>query len=86
MKKFLKQMLSGDDGIISSKRSMLFLLTLLFVGIVISNHITGKALDDTLKWQLFGLLIWLISTVFGEQIPDILKTWKLKPDDPQTKP
>ena len=69
-------MLSGSDGLISSKRSVMFLFALLFVGLVISNHITGKNIDDTFKQQLFYLLIWLIAMVFSEQIPEMIKSFK----------
>lgn len=66
-------MLSGRDGVISSKRSVMFIFTLLFVGLTIGNFVTGKNFDEVLKQQLFYILIWLFSLVFGEQIPDIMK-------------
>ena len=78
MIKFIKSMLAGKDGTISSKRSVMFLFALLFAGIVVSNHITGLNVDSTLKEQLFWLLIWLVSMVFGEQIPDMIKAMKNK--------
>lgn len=75
-------MLSGADGAISSKRTMMFIFTLLFVGLTIANFVTGKNFDATLKDQLFYLLLWLIAMVFGENIPDIIKAMKgKKPDD-----
>lgn len=71
-------MLSGSDGIISSKRTVMFLFTLTFIGLTVSNFITGKNFDETLKDQLFYLLIWIISMVFGEQIPAIVGAFKKK--------
>ena len=72
----LLKFLSDADGGFSSKRLMMFLFGLVFIGIIISNHITGKNLDDTLKWQLFAVLVWLISVVYGEKIPDIVSAMK----------
>lgn len=71
MIRFIKQMLSGKDGVISSKRTVMFIFTLLFVGLTIANFVTGKNFDSTLKDQLFYLLVWCLSMVFGEQIADI---------------
>jgi hypothetical protein len=70
---WLKEMLSGKGGEVSSKRVVMFLFTLTFIGLTIANFVTGKNFDETLKQQLFYLLIWLISMVFGEQIADIFK-------------
>ena len=89
MIKFIKSMLAGEDGAISSKRTVMFIFTLLFTGLVISNHITGKNFDETLKDQLFYLLVWCITMVFGEQIPDMIKAYKnrnAKPDEKPTEP
>jgi hypothetical protein len=77
---WFKEMLSGSDGITSSKRVVMFLFTLTFIGLTIANFCTGKNFDATLKDQLFYLLVWLISMVFGEQIADIFK----KKDKPPT--
>lgn len=71
MFKFLKEMLSGSDGLISSKRTVMFIFTLLFVGVTIVNLSTGKNLDETLKNQLFYLVIWTLTMVFGEQITNL---------------
>lgn len=70
---WFKEMLSGKGGEVSSKRTVMFIFTLTFVGLTIANFVTGKNFDATLKDQLFYLLIWLISMVFGEQIADIFK-------------
>lgn len=82
MIKFFKAMLSGSDGITSSKRVVMFIFTLLFVGLTIANFVTGKNFDETLKDQLFYLLIWCISMVFGEQIPEMISSWKGKKEEP----
>ena len=85
MFKFIKSMLSGSDGVVSSKRTVMFIFTLLFVGLTIANFVTGKNFDETLKQQLFYLLIWLISMVFGEGIPDMISAFKKdKKDDTKT--
>jgi uncharacterized membrane-anchored protein len=74
MIKFIRQML-GSNGEISSKRSMMVFFSLLFAYALISNHVTGKQVDDTMKWQLFGLLIWIMSLVYGEKLPEIFTAW-----------
>lgn len=65
----------GSNGEISSKRCMMIFFTMLFAYALISNHLTGMAVDDTMMWQLFFLLIWAMSMVFGEKIPDIISAW-----------
>ena len=60
----------------------MFIFTLLFTGVVISNHITGKNIDETLKDQLFYLLIWLIAMVFGEQIPAMISAFRNNTKEP----
>jgi hypothetical protein len=39
---WFKEMLSGSDGITSSKRVVMFLFTLTFIGLTIANFCTGK--------------------------------------------
>ena len=63
---FIKSMLSGEDGSISSKRVIMFIFTFLFVSVVIWNMATGKVPEQTLQGQLFYLVIWSLMTVFGE--------------------
>lgn len=82
MIKFIKSMLSGADGNMSSKRVVMMIFTLLFVGLTIANFVTGKNFDETLKQQLFYLLIWCLSMVFGEQIPEMISSWKGKKEEP----
>lgn len=74
MRKFIKLML-GTNGEISSKRCMMVFFALLFSYAFLSNHITGLQVDETMKWQLFGLLIWIMSLVFGEKLPEIFTAW-----------
>lgn len=73
MTDFLKGVFSETDGSPSSKRVVMFILTMLFVGVTIYNLTTGKNLDDTLKNQLFYLLCWIFSMVFGEKIVSAFK-------------
>jgi hypothetical protein len=74
MIKFIKLML-GTNGEISSKRCMMVFFAVLFAYALVSNHLTGMAVDDTMKWQLFFLLLWAMSIVFGEKIPEIISAW-----------
>jgi hypothetical protein len=76
MKDFLKSLFSDKDGSVSSKRLIMFALTALFMIVTIVNIWTGKNLDETLKNQLFYLLVYVISVVFGENITGVFK----KPD------
>jgi hypothetical protein len=76
MKDFIKSLFSDKDGSVSSKRLVMFVLTFLFVGVTIYNITTGKNLDETLKNQLFYLLVYVISVVFGENVTGMFK----KPD------
>jgi hypothetical protein len=76
MKEFIKSLFSDKDGSVSSKRLVMFLLTFLFAGVTVYNIITGKNLDETLKNQLFYLLVYVISVVFGENVTGMFK----KPD------
>lgn len=71
MKKFIKGILTDSDGNPSSKRVVMFLLTFLFIGISITNLASGKDLEETLKSQLFYLLCWMFSVVFGEKVVNI---------------
>lgn len=76
MKDFIKGIFMDKDGSFSSKRVVLFIFTFLFVGVSIYNIVTGKNLDETLKNQLFYLLVYVISVVFGENVTGLFK----KPD------
>lgn len=76
MKDFIKSLFSDKDGSVSSKRLVMFVLTFLFIAVTIINIWTGKNLDETLKNQLFYLLVYVISVVFGENITGAFK----KPD------
>jgi uncharacterized membrane protein len=79
MKEFIKGVFTDKDGGYSSKRIVLFLLTVVFVFISLVNLFTGKNLDETLKNQLFYLLVYTISVVFGENVTGLFK----KPEPPQ---
>ena len=71
MKQFIRGILTDSDGNPSSKRVVMFLLTFLFIGISIANVAAGKDLEETLKSQLFYLLCWMFSVVFGEKVVNI---------------
>ena len=73
MKKFITGILTDSDGNPSSKRVVMFLLTFLFIGVSIANVVSGKDLEATLKSQLFYLLCWMFSVVFGEKVVNIFK-------------
>lgn len=74
MWKFIKGVLSETDGTPSSRRLVMFILTALFCGVSLYNLVTGKNLDETLKNQLFYLLIWIFSVVFGDKVVSALKS------------
>jgi hypothetical protein len=76
MKQFIKGVLTDSDGKPSAKRVSLFLFVFTFITIDFLNLLMGKNLDETLKNQLFYLLVYVISTVFGENITGLFK----KPD------
>jgi hypothetical protein len=78
MKQFIKGILTDSDGNPSSKRIVMFLLTFLFIGVSITNIVTGKDLENTLKNQLFYLLCWIFSTVIGEKVVNIFNPKKDK--------
>jgi hypothetical protein len=85
MKKFIKGILTDSDGNPSSKRVVMFLLTFLFIGISITNLASGKDLEETLKSQLFYLLCWMFSVVFGEKVVNIFtKKGKNQTEDTKT--
>ena len=71
MKQFIRGILTDSDGNPSSKRVVMFLLTFLFIGISIAYVAAGKDLEETLKSQLFYLLCWMFSVVFGEKVVNI---------------
>ena len=64
---WFKEMLSGAQGEVSSKRSILFILILLFIGLTIASQVTQKTFDETLKEQLFWLIQTTLVLVFGER-------------------
>ncbi len=78
MKNFIKGILSGTDGGLSSKRVIMFLLVIVFIIVCFVNLFQGKALSSTLSDQLFYLVIYSLAAVFGEQITSIFN----KPKDP----
>lgn len=91
MIQFIKGVLSESDGTPSSRRVVMFLLTILFIGIVIYNIVTGKNLDETLKNQLFYLLVWIFGVVLADKIAVALKGGTLppggdRPKDPPVNP
>lgn len=62
----VKEMMSGEDGV-SSKRVVLFLFVILFIGLTIASQWTQKTFDPTLKQQLFWLIQTTLVLVFGEK-------------------
>lgn len=76
MASFIKGIFTDKDGSPSSKRIVMFILTILFVFVSVVNLYTGKSLSDTLENQLFYLLCWIFSIVFGENITAIFKDGK----------
>lgn len=83
---FIKGVLSETDGTPSSRRVVMFILTLLFVGVVIYNAITGKVIDATLKDQLFYLLLWIFGVVMADKVMTTFKASAEKGGDRPTNP
>lgn len=80
--KFIRSLFSDVNGSISSKRLVMFALTGVFILVTLVNLFTGKNIDDVLKSQLFYLVIWVLSMVFGEQVVGIFKKpTPIKPDE-----
>jgi hypothetical protein len=73
MKEFIKSLFSDKDGSISSKRFVMFTLVLSFVVIIFVNLFTGKSLKDTLEDQLFYLVIYVLISIFGENMAEIFQ-------------
>ena len=73
MKKFLAGVFTDKDGSPSSKRIVLFILLLTFIGCVLVNLIQGKMLSQVLSDQLFYLLIYALAAVFGENVTSLFK-------------
>lgn len=69
--KFLKGIFTDNDGSPSSKRVILFLLIGTFLTVVLTNLWMGKELSGVLAEQLFYLIIYTLSTVFGEKVTGI---------------
>jgi len=64
---WFREMMSGQSGEVSSKRTILFLLVFLFIGLTIASQVYQKSFDDVLKTQLFWLIQTTIILVFGER-------------------
>lgn len=73
MKQLLREFFQDSDGSGSSKRVVLFILLLTFVGIVIYNTHTGKNPDATLRDQLFYAMMYCLTLIFGEKVLKIKK-------------
>jgi hypothetical protein len=71
MKNFIKGILTDSDGKPSAKRVSLFLFVFTFITVDFVNLFLGKKMDETLTNQLFYLLMYVISVVFGEKIAGI---------------
>jgi len=82
MKEFIKSLFSDKDGSISSKRFVMFSLVITFIIVVFVNLATGKSLKATLEDQLYYLVIYVLATIFGENIADLLKK-KFGNNDPK---
>lgn len=68
MKNFIVNLFQDVNGSVSSKRMVMFFLVIVFSICVLVNLFTGRNLDETFKSQLFYVMLWVISSVFGEQI------------------
>lgn len=64
---WFREMLSGTTGEVSSKRTILFMLILLFIGMIIASQVFQRSFDEILKTQLFWLIQTTLILVFGER-------------------
>lgn len=64
---WFRELMSGPGGDVSSKRTILFLLIFLFIGLTISSQVFQKSFDEILKTQLFWLIQTTLILVFGER-------------------
>jgi len=64
---WFREMMSGPAGDVSSKRTILFLLIFLFIGLTICSQVFQKSFDEILKTQLFWLIQTTLILVFGER-------------------
>ena len=74
--------MQDGDGWYSSKRVVMFLMIFLFIGQYVYNIMSGKSASETLTNQLFYLICWVLSTVFGEKIAGIFNKSKPPTDAP----
>lgn len=81
---FIKSILTGVDGGLSSKRVIMFAFVTTFLIICFVNLFKGNSLSATLSDQLFYLVIYSLAAVFGEQITNIFN--KKPPIDPPKTP
>lgn len=65
---FFKGIITNSDGNTSSKRTIMFLLTVLFIVQHLYCLFTGKSPNALLGEQLFYLLAYIVSLVFGEGV------------------
>jgi hypothetical protein len=65
---FFKGIITNSDGNTSSKRTIMFLLTLLFISQHLYCLFSGKAPNAILGEQLFYLLGYTFTLVFGEGV------------------
>lgn len=73
---FIVSMLTGKDGGISSKRSVMVFLLLLFAFCVLYNLFTGKAPNAGYQDQVFEALLITLAAVLGDKVLDVLPTIK----------
>lgn len=64
---WFREMMSGATGEVSSKRTILFLLVFLFIGLTIASQLSQHSFDEVLKTQLFWLIQTTLILVFGER-------------------
>lgn len=77
---FIKSLFSDKDGSMSSKRLVMFLLTGVFILIIIVNLFWGKVVEASLVSSLVALMWYIYGLVFGENVTNIFNK---KTDAPQ---
>lgn len=71
---FIVSLLSGKDGGISSKRSVMVFLLLLFAFCVLWNLFTGKAPNALYQDQVFEAFLITLAAVLGDKALDVIPT------------
>ncbi|MGN6491172.1 MAG: hypothetical protein ACTHLE_04190 [Agriterribacter sp.] len=77
----IAKMLTGPNGGVSSKRTTMFVLLLVFIVGYFTNLFTGKHPSELFMEQLYYLLLTSFAAVFGDNIVKATKDIKIARKD-----